>query len=35
MCGFVVKLNAKIVQCVRSGRVDCCKYKSFVNLLFI
>lgn len=35
ICGYVVTLNAKIVQCIRADRVDCYKYKSFVNLLFI
>lgn len=35
MCGYVVKLNAKLIQCIRANRLDCYKYKSFVNSLLI
>lgn len=28
-------LNAKTIQCVRANRLDCYKYKSFVNPLLI
>lgn len=27
----VVTLNAKTIQCIRASRLDCYKYKSFVN----